>query len=99
MTWQAGSLPDPASTYYVVERLAESGQWVEVAHEQVLPGGAGDQGKLRLQTSTWGPGDYTIQFVRHVWHYVPPPKGCPTCADSSYETVEPTSNSVQFHIP
>jgi hypothetical protein len=86
VTWQAGSLPDPNSTYYLVCRRGDAKCWESpLARERVLGQDAPDQGELRLQTS-WGPGDYFVFFVQVVY-------------DAGFEHDEPISNYVFFHIP
>lgn len=88
VTWQAGSLPDPNATYYILCRRGDPGCWENpLARERVLPP---DQGQLRLQMG-WGPGDYFLFFVRVVCQPLPP-FGC-------FDIDQPISNYLYFRIP
>ena len=70
MTWQAGLLPDPNTTYY---RLCRAGapdcQEAPLARERMVPEGTQDQGWLRLSMSVWGPGDYIVFFEQQVYQH------------------------------
>ena len=88
MTWQAGSLPDPNSTYYIVRDKYDI---TPIVRERVVPEGAQDQGLLRLDTSAWGQGEFLLYLVQVVC--VPmPPAGC-------HDVDEPLSNYAYFQIP
>jgi len=90
VTWQ----PPWVTTriYYIVARVHPDPNFLpaKIAGGSVYGEAGGDSGLLKLQTSSWGSGDFDVYFV-HCWHWDwgGPRRNCG----------KPITNTVSFHIP